>query len=212
MNSYIKIPAKLNPDVTLKVISGHFATAHSHISSYMDITTMKTRCSEAHGVASLLAQHYSISLPVDTIVCLDGTEIIGAFLAEELTKTGVLSFNAHKTIYVISPEYTAAGQIIFRDNLQMAIRDKHVLILCGSVTTGGSLSTALECLQYYSAKLTGACAVFSALDRLGAVPIVAAFHPDDVPGYQSYSHADCPMCKAGKKIDALVNSFGYSVL
>ena len=43
--------------------------------------------------------------PIDTIVCLDGCEVIGAFLASELSRSGVLSTNAHKTIYVVTPEF-----------------------------------------------------------------------------------------------------------
>jgi len=36
------------------------------------------------------------------------------------------------------------------------------------------------------------------------------FNPNDLPGYASYPFHECPMCKAGQKIDALVNSFGFS--
>ena len=32
------------------------------------------------------------------------------------------------------------------------------------------------------------------------------------PDYESYDYHECPYCKAGKKVDALVNSFGYSSL
>ena len=35
---------------------------------------------------------------------------------------------------------------------------------------------------------------------------------NDLPDYQSYDYHDCPYCKAGRKVDALVNSFGYSSL
>lgn len=210
--TYIKIPAPMNPNVQLKVIHGHFATSHSHITCYMDITTMKTRCSEAHNVASLLAMHYSTDTPVDTIICMDGTEVIGTYLAEELTKVGILSYNAHKTIYVVSPEYTSSSQIIFRDNMQIAVRNKYALILMGSVTTGKSLLSIAESLQYYKAKISGAAAVFSCVDKVGDIRVEAAFHPSDVPEYKSYKHNECPLCKAGKPIDALVNSFGYSEL
>ena len=34
----------------------------------------------------------------------------------------------------------------------------------------------------------------------------------DLAGYKNYSPAECPMCNAGQKVDALVNSFGYSKL
>ena len=32
----------------------------------------------------------------------------------------------------------------------------------------------------------------------------------DLPDYESYSYAECPYCKAGRRIEALVNSYGYS--
>ena len=35
---------------------------------------------------------------------------------------------------------------------------------------------------------------------------------NDLPGYASYDYRYCPYCKEGKKIDALVNSYGYSQL
>ena len=80
----------------------------------MEITTLKSRCSEAHGLASLLAMRYSVDTPVDSIICLDGTQVIGTYLAEELTRAGVLNYNAHRTVYVVAPEYAPSGQIIFR--------------------------------------------------------------------------------------------------
>ena len=45
-----------------------------------------------------MSRQIMLSTVVDTIVCIDGCEIIGAFLAEELTRAGVYSRNAHQTI------------------------------------------------------------------------------------------------------------------
>ena len=212
LSEYTKIPASMNANVALKIVPGHYATTHSHITNYMEIGTMKTRCSEAHGVATILAMHYTISTPVDTIVCADGTEVIGTYLAEELTKAGVLNYNAHKTVYVVAPEYTSNGQIIFRDNLQLAIRGKHVLLLMGSLTTGRTLEHLIEGVHYYGANISGACAIFSAVREVEGIPVISVFRPEDIPNYQSYTPTECPLCKNGTKIDALVNSFGYSEL
>ena len=82
-NRIIKIRAK-GSSIPLKVIPGHFATNHSHINYYIDMTTLKTRLSEAQEVARSLVGLYVNNTIVDTIVCLEGTEIIGAFFAEEL--------------------------------------------------------------------------------------------------------------------------------
>ena len=46
-----KIPSKINRKINLKVVPGHFATTHSHINFYMDMTTLKVRYSEAMEVA-----------------------------------------------------------------------------------------------------------------------------------------------------------------
>ena len=51
-NRIIKILSK-NGSVPLKVIHGHFATNHSHINCYLDMTTLKTRQSEAELAAQV---------------------------------------------------------------------------------------------------------------------------------------------------------------
>lgn len=210
-SGYTKIRT-VGTEAALKVRPGHFATNHAHINYYIDMTTMKTRTSEAQEIARTLVGYYLFDMVIDTIVCMEGTEVIGAFLSEELTRGGYLSTNAHKTIYVVSPEFNNNSQIIFRDNLIPMIRDKHVMILMASVTTGRTLNKAIECIQYYQGMLQGVSAVFSAIDSQDGIPIRAIFGKKDLPDYAYYDYHDCPLCRAGKKLDALVNTFGYSPL
>ena len=61
-------------------------------------------------------------------------------------------------------------------------------------------------------RLVGISAIFSAVDEVEGQPVNAVFHKDDIPDYQSCAMHDCPLCKEGRRIDALVNSFGYSKL
>ena len=97
----------------LRIARGHFATNHSHINYFVDITYQKTRLSEAKDSAHQLVSHFINDTPVDTILCLDGTAVLGTCLAEELTKSGFQTINAHQTIYVLEPEYNANSQIDF---------------------------------------------------------------------------------------------------
>ena len=210
MQDYTKIPSKQYPDVTLKVIPGHFVTPNSHINYYIDMTTMKTRQNEASAVAKALSTEYVASTIVDTIVCMDGTEVIGAFLAEELTKAGFVSMNQHKTIYVMTPEYDHAGQMIVRDNMMMMIQNKHVLLLLASTTTGKTLSRAIEGIKYYGGLISGVSAIFSTANNVAGCPIHYLFSKADLPDYQAYSADNCPMCDAGTPVDAICNGFGYS--
>ena len=113
----------------LRVAEGHFATAHAHSNYFVDVAAQKSRLSEATAVAKALVEEYTYSTTlVDTILCLDGTEVIGTCLASELTKNNFRSINAHQTIYIVTPETANGTQILFRDNIADMIRGKHVLV------------------------------------------------------------------------------------
>lgn len=199
-------------NVFLRVSKGHFATNHSHINYYIDVTTQKTRLSEAQAVASELVSYYSNSTIVDTVLCLDGTQVIGTCLAEELTKGNFASINAHQTVYVLTPEHTTGSQLIFREGLLSAIQGKHVLILAASVTTGYTAKSAIEAIRYYGGHVAGIASIFASVPECMGYPVRSVFETDDLEDYQSYPSHECPLCRAGKKIDALVNSFGFSKL
>lgn len=199
-------------NVPLRVARGHFATNHSHINYYIDITYQKTRLSEAEEVARQLVAHFINNTPVDTILCLDGTAVIGTCVADELTRSGFRTINAHKTIYVVEPEYNSNSQIIFRDNVQPMIRGKHVLILMASVTTGYTAKRSIEAIGYYGGKVAGVAALYRAVDEVEGHPVRSIYSIQDIPDYESFDSHECPHCKRGERIDALVNSFGYSVL
>ncbi len=199
-------------NVPMRLARGHFATNHSHINYYIDVTFQKTRLSEAEDVAKYLAKTIRNTTLVDTILCLDGTAVIGACLARELTSSGFRSINTHHTIYVLEPEYNANSQIIFRDNVQAMIKGKHVLILMASVTTGFTAKRSMEAIGYYGGEVAGVTALYTAVDEVSGYPVNSVYNVKDLPDYASYDYRECPYCKEGKKIDALVNSFGYSEL
>ena len=197
-------------NVPFRVARGHFATNHSHINYYVDISYQKTRLSEAKAVAKQLAPYYR-ETPVDTILCLDGTAVIGTCLATELTNAW-RSVNERRDIYVLEPEYNANSQIIFRDNAQPLIREKHVLILMASVTTGYTANRSIEAIGYYGGVVSGVCSLYSAMSEAAGFPVHSVYDLNDLPNYASYDYRECPYCKANRRLDALVNSFGYSAL
>ena len=199
-------------NVPLRVAKGHFATNHSHINYYIDITYQKTRLSEAKDIARQLVTRFRSSTLIDTILCLDGTEVIGTCLADELTKGGFRSVNSHQTIYILTPEYNANSQIIFRDNFKPMIKGKHVLVLMASMTTGFTLKRSIEAIGYYGGFVSGAAALYSAVELDEQLPITSVYTLDDLPDYQSFESNECPYCKQGIPLDALVNSHGYSKL
>lgn len=211
-NEAIKVHSNYNNTITIDVFPGHFATNHSHITHYIDMTTLKTRQSKARAAAKSIASEYVGSTVVDTIICMDGMEVIGSYLAEELTESGIMSLNQHKAMYVVTPEFNSVGQMIFRDNLQPLINGRHVLLLLASATTGRTIERSLECINYYGGIISGISAIFSANETIAGQTVHTLFKMEDLPEYKTYPHNQCPYCQTGKKIDAIVNSYGYSML
>ena len=200
-------------DLVLRAAKGHFVTSHSHSTYYIDVAAQKTRLSEAKAVAKALCRNYSYNTKiVDTILCIDGTEVIGACFADELTKNEFMNINAHQTIYVVTPEMTGSSQLLFRDNIVPMIKDKHVLILAVSVATGNTANAAIDAVKYYGGEVVGMASIFSTQTECGGYTVESVFNPNDLEDYFTVPAHECPLCKNKVKIDALINSYGFSKL
>lgn len=211
-NKVMKFYSKAGNNIVLRAIPGHFATSHSHINYYVDMTGLKTRCSEASAVAKAFIQSFPMDSAIDTIVCMDGSEVIGAYMAQELERGHFPNQNQHHTVYVVTPEFNINNQMIFRDNLIPAIQGKNVVLLLATSTTGLTISRSMECINYYGGHVQQICSVFSAIDTINGQKVKSIFTTEDVPGYQAYEAFACPYCKARQRLDAMVNGYGYSKL
>ena len=149
---------------------------------------------------------------VDTILCMDGTRVIGTCLARRLTQEGYGSVNQGKEIYLLRENVSSGGQLIFRDNARFMLEDKNVLVLLASITTGSTVEKAMRCVCYYGGSVAGVASIYSHLEEIGGVKVVSLFNTGDLPGYASHSPEECPLCKQGLEVDAVVDKFGYSAL
>ncbi|MCR5294373.1 MAG: orotate phosphoribosyltransferase [Lachnospiraceae bacterium] len=210
MNAYTKLESKTNANLILRVVPGHFVTPNAHTNYYMDMTQIMRRQSEAKAAAKAMSEYYTNSTIVDTILCLDGMDVIGSYLADELTRAGILSTNAHKTMYIISPEYDPSGNMFFRENMETWIRNKNILILLSTASTGSSIAKAAQTVLYYGGKVSGISAIFSAVSSMDGYPVFSLFKTSDLPDYHVYEHKNCPLCKSGVKVDAICSGKGYS--
>lgn len=201
-----------NPHLCLDIYKGHYATSHSHTNYYIDITTNKSDLDQARAVAKELAANYKHNTLVDTILCLDGCEVIATCLAIELTNNDFFGVNSGKKINILTPEHSSGSQLIFRDNTAPMIEGKNVLIIAASVVTGFTVKSAVESINYYDGTAVGICSIFSTLDECVGIPVRSVFDPNDLPGYITNLSTDCPMCKNKEKLIALVNSHGCSLL
>lgn len=200
-----RLTARRNPAVQMEVIEGHFATRHSHISHCIDLATVKSEMNMARAAAKLFAEDFR-NTHIETILTLERTKLIGAFLASELSQAGI---NLNQDIAVITPEISN-DKMILRDNLIRYIKGKNVLILVATATTGLTISCALNGIGYYGGTPVGAATIFGADFWIWNIPVVKLFGIENIPEYHSWSATECPLCKSGIKIEGLVNSYGYS--
>ena len=212
-NDIYELTSSRNKNVTIRSIEGHFATQHSHITHYIDMTRIKSETVSARATAELFAFSFQ-NTPVDTVITLERTKMIGGFLALQLERTGI---NLNRNIAVITPEIKK-DKLFLRDNLVPYIKDKHVLLMTSTATTGKTLKNGLEGIVYYGGVPAGAMTVFGGDfgDHLVVgeytVPVERLFFAKDIGKYESYAPGSCPLCKEGVRINAVVNSYGYSKL
>jgi orotate phosphoribosyltransferase len=203
------VPLGKNPLIAMKVTPGHFSTNRSHITHFLDLNDMKSNIRIARDAARELAAPYLATL-IETIVCMEGTEVVGAYLAEELLQEGMAPFNNDGEIHVLTPIRIANGNFIFQGSTVEWISGRHVLLLVPSISSGSTVNRALDCILFYGGVIAGISALFRTLDERYGKKINALFTSEDVPGYMVWDTHDCEMCKAGRKLDAMVSSEGYT--
>ena len=211
---FFKLPVCVG-DVTLRVAQGHFATRHSHTNYFIDVTRQQSCLQEAEAVAQQLAQRNLSYTMIDTILCMDGTRVIGTCLARQLTQGGGYrssSVNAGNEIFVLRENYDPNGNLIFRDNAKFMLEGKNVLLLLASITTGTTVQKGVRCVRYYGGNVAGIASIYSHLSESDGIPIQSLFNTGDLPGYASYSPEECPLCRQNMEVDAVVDKFGYSKL
>lgn len=203
-----------NTNIQLKVIPGHFVTNHSHINYYVDMTENKMIYRKAKAIAEVLSRKYKNIIPVDTIFCLDGTEVVGAMLAEMLVDSHLgPGIHAKKDVAVITPEVSSDNsRLILRDNLKPLVRNRDCVVLVASASTGYTVHKGIETVQFYGGVVRGVSAIFSKIRNQDGVVVDSVFTLEDLPQYTSYDFTNCPYCKQGIPVDAIVNGHGYSIL
>jgi len=199
-----------NPIITVSVTPGHFTTNNKHSNNYLEFSTLKCDSAIARDVAREMVIPYLSNTLIDTIVCMEHMEVVGAYLAQELVQDGTSVINAGNTIHVVTPINNAYGKLIFSDSTSKWISGKNILLLLATVSSGRSLNIALECINYYGGKLAGVSALYRASDAEIGQEVNAMFTSKDIPGYKLYTTNECELCRGGQKLDAIISSEGYT--
>jgi orotate phosphoribosyltransferase len=191
---------------------GHFTTSYAHVNHYLDLNDMKSNMIMARDVARELSAYYLQSEFVDTIVCMEKTEVVGAYLAEELVRECDPIFNNNGEIHILAPISGANGNFVFQRSTAEWITGKNIILLAATISSGQTIKKALDCLQSYGGKTIGISALFLASHEKQDDRVHSLFTSGDVPDYNIWLPGECELCKAGVKLDAIISSDGYTKL
>ena len=213
MKEPITITSERYERIFIHAVDGHFVTGNKHINTYVGTSDIKHNHEISVDTAMLMASYYKErDIEVDTVLCLYETQALGAYLAHEFARPTMMTPDPKSTVYVLGPEYDVMGNMIFRDNLKRMIENKKVVLLISCITSGKTIERAIESVNFYNGEVVGVSAVFSAIDKIVDISVNSIFTPNELPAYNIYDKNDCPLCKAGKPIDAIANGYGYSKL
>ena len=204
----VTVSANGNRKIRLNIYPGHYATSHAHVVNYFSMTDVRTDCAMAAEAADVLASYFRYT-PVDTVISLEYTQIIGAFVAQRLSAPG-RDINSGADLHVVTPQVNSNNQLTFSSDMQPYVTGKNVLLLLSTVSTGRSLARAAECIRYYGGNLAGIASIFSAIGESGGMPVRSIFTSADLSSYNSYRSDECPFCRAGRKLDGFITTAGYT--
>ena len=75
-----------------------------------------------------------------------------------------------------------------------------------------AISKAIGTILAYGGKVEGLSVIFANVDEVEGYKVHGVFTKDDLPNFKLTDPNNCDECKAGKKLDAVVNSYGYTPL
>jgi len=199
-----------NPLIFVKVIKGHFTTSYAHVNHYLDVNDMKSNMLIARDVARELATPYLAGALVETIVCMENTQVVGAYLAEELVREGSPVFNNNGEIHIVTPITGVNGNLVFQGSTVEWIADRNILLLVATISSGNTVKKALECLSFYGGKVIGISTLFLSSREKQDDMVRALFTAELIDDYRIWAPGDCEMCKNDIKLDAIISSEGYT--
>ena len=92
------------------------------------------------------------------------------------------------------------------------LKDKHVLVVLASAMSGHTIMKSIRCIESYGGIMEGISVIFGAVSEIEGYPVNAVFDMSDIPDFKLSDPHNCPQCQAGTKLDAIVNSYGYTKL
>ena len=188
MNEVIEILKKVDAIIT----NSHFVgTSGKHMGTYVNKDNLNPHTNSVSKVGKLFALKFK-NKKIEAIIApaVGGIPLSQwtAYHLSKLTKKDVLSFYTEKT---------ENNNQIFKRGYDVLVKDKRILVIEDTVTTGGSVKRAIETVKKSGGKVVAACVMINRDPKLiNTKNMGAPFFSLAILKVPSYEAKNCPLCKA----------------
>ncbi|MDD2955337.1 MAG: hypothetical protein PHD67_03355 [Oscillospiraceae bacterium] len=179
----------------LTVTREHAAEPGCHMNRRVGTAGLRHSGKLAREAARLLAAPYQAGALVELILCEQGCEVVGSFLACELSGGNALSLNRGCDIRVAAFRWEEERPVLLEPE---PLSGQSVLLLADRLFPPDK---ALCCAQWAAAQeaaLSGVCALFGTPGKVGWRRVHCLFSAVEVPGFHFWPEEECPLCRAEK--------------
>ena len=155
-----------------------------------------------------MSSNLATAAPIDTIICMDGCEALGAYVADKLSGYGVSTNNEFGTYNIITPDFDDSGAMIVTDDIQKMLKGKNILILLATAMQGKTLGRVLSTVTEFGGRIIGISVIFAMVDNLDGYPVNAVFSKEDLPDFTLDEDKNCDLCAKKVPIDGIITRYG----
>lgn len=176
---------------------GHFVgVSGRHMDAYINKDALFPHVGEASLVGKMFAEKNKNS-NIDVVAA----PALGGIILAQWTAHHLLKIKK-KEVLAVFTEKTADGGQVFKRGYGPLIKNRNVLVIEDSTTTGGSVKKVVDAVRNAGGRVIRVCVMVNRDPKIvNKKTIGAPFSALAVYRIKSYEEKDCPLCKKGMPIN-----------
>lgn len=179
------------------ITDSHFVyTSDKHGSVYINKDALYPHTEDTSKIGRMFAEKYK-----DADVEVVAGPALGGIILSQWTASH-LSVLKGKEVLSVYTEKTADKKQVFTRGYDKLVQGKNVLIIEDLTTTGGSVKKVLESVKECGGNVIGVCVMINRSPDIVTTEMIGV--PFDALGVfpvKIFDEGDCPMCKAGVRVN-----------
>lgn len=196
MNEALRILRRVGAIIT----HDHFVgNSGLHFDTYINKDALFPHTEETSAIGKLFAEKYK-----DKNIGVVVAPALGGIILSQWTASHLTALSGEKVLGVYTQKTSEDEQILTR-GYENLVKDKRILIIEGTTTTGSSVMKVVDVVQQAGGKVIGVCVMVNTdPDGINSKTLGVPFESLCELKVIKYYAKDCPMCKSGMAINTSV--------